>query len=108
MSTGIASVLVQLGNSATTIVAAPNPGAATIVKANISNLDSGNHTVTLYNVPSGGNASTSNIMVNAYPIGAGLNDVLPVSGQGVDNGATIQALADTAGVVNLAVTVIQS
>jgi hypothetical protein len=64
--------------------------------------------VTLYRVPSGGTAGTTNILLGTYPVGAGETAVLPISGQAVTGGATLQALASSASLVNLNVSWTQS
>jgi hypothetical protein len=97
-----------LGSSATVIASSSASGQFVILKASVTNTDSAAHTVTLYRVPQSGSAGTTNIFgADALSVGAGSTAVLPVSGQGLANGQTLQALADTAAVVNINLTLAQ-
>ena len=98
----------NLGNSdlvlttaAATAIAASALAQLTILKATANNTDSSAHTITVYRVPNGGSPSASNAVLTAYPVAANTAVVLPLSGQTLTDGQTLQAIASVASVVNL-------
>jgi hypothetical protein len=98
----------QLATTAGTVITTGSADQALILKASAYNADTVSHTVTLYRVPSGGTAGATNILLGAYPLGAGETVVLPISGQAIIGGASLQALASAASEVNLSLSWTQS
>lgn len=71
-------------------------------KLTFTNTDTSARTVTVYLVPSGGTAGTTNILISARSIGAGETyDCFEVVGQVLLTGGFIQALADVAAKVTI-------
>lgn len=98
----------QLGTADLTLTVAAQtvlaPGSSAqwlITKATITNLDTVQRTVTVYRVPSGGTAGSTNIIVNALPIQAGETEALPLSAQPLLGGQTLQATTDLDNMVNI-------
>lgn len=91
----------QLGVAATTIYTAPTATTATVANMSFSNTSGSAVAITVYNVPSGGAAATSNIVVPSFSLSVGQTYVPPqLIGLNLAPGATLQALAGTASVVN--------
>jgi hypothetical protein len=108
MTVSIITADVVLGTSASMVFSSSASAQFVILKASVTNTASAAHTVTLYRVPQAGSAVAANIMgADALSVGAGGTVVLPVSGQGVNTGQTLQALASAAGVVNMNITLAQ-
>ena len=88
--------------SAATYYTAPTNTRTLIKKVTFTNNDTVARTVTLYLVPLGGTASTSNILIKAAPVGPSVTyEGFEVEGQVLEPGGFIQALADSAGQVTL-------
>lgn len=87
----------QLTGSAATIITGAANQKTVITKARFTNSDTGGaYTFTVYRVPSGGSASSANILINARSIAANGSDLAPeLTGMVLDAGDTIQALAST-------------
>ena len=97
----IAVPAVQLGTSAAALYTVPAATVSTVGNLSFTNTSASPVAITVYNVPSGGTASASNQVVSAYTIAAGKTYVPPqLIGLNLAAGATIQALAGTAAVVN--------
>ena len=94
----------QLGGSAVALFTSA-PGTWTrIEKVTLVNTDSASHQVTLYLVPSGGSAGTTNIITNGQALSPGqsLNDV-NVPGHYLNPGDALWGYADTGAKVNILV-----
>lgn len=79
--------------------------ATTVIIKNVTftNTDVAARTITVHRVPSGGSATTGNRIISAYSLSAGQAYVAPECANLVlDPGETLQALASSAGVVNIA------
>lgn len=88
-----------------TALAPPGLDQWLILKASATNTDSVARTVTVYRVPVTGTPGASNILgADALSLAAGETVALPLSGQAIVNGATLQALASADNVVNLNIT----
>jgi hypothetical protein len=94
----------QLGSSVGTLYTSPLATVTRIEKVTYTNTDTATHTVTVYLIPSGQSASTSNLITDAQAVGPSqsLNDV-NIPGHYLNAGDKIAAFADTASVVNIAV-----
>ena len=92
----------QLTTSAAAYYSVPSGTVSTIANLSLSNTSASPVSVTVYNVPSAGSASTANILVPAYSLAAGQSYVPPQAiGLQMAAGATLQALAATGAVVNI-------
>jgi hypothetical protein len=93
---------VSLGTVATSIyTATPGITASTIGNMSFSNNDTVPVTFTAYNVPSGGTAGVTNVVVPPFTLSAGQNYVPPqLIGLSIAAGASIQASATVASMVN--------
>lgn len=80
-----------------------NAGASGSVVSKVlaTNTDATDHNVTVYRTGQGVSPGTGNIVVDAYPVGAGKTVPLPLSGMTLLGTVTLQAVASTASVVNL-------
>jgi hypothetical protein len=97
----VAIASTQLGTSATTLYTAPTATTSTIANMSFSNTSGSAVAITVYNVPSGGSAGTANIVVPSFTLSVGQSYVPPqLIGLNLAPGATLQALAGTASVVN--------
>jgi hypothetical protein len=99
----------QFGTSDVTLVGTlpvltPGLGQWLIVKATANNADTVARTVTVYRVPNGGTAGAGNILAQPISLAAGATVTLPLSGQALINGASLQAVASADHVVNLNLT----
>ena len=93
----------QLTTTATSVAGMDATAQITLLKATVCNTDSASHAVTVYRVPNAGTPGPTNVLIDAQSVAAGATVVLPLSGQTLINGQSLQALADTAGFVNLSV-----
>jgi hypothetical protein len=92
----------QLTTSAATYYTSPAGTVSTIGNLSLTNTSASPVSVTLYNVPSGGTAGTGNILLPAFTLSGGQPYVPPVAiGLQLAPGATLQALAGTASVINI-------
>lgn len=92
---------IQLGATATLIYTAPTATTSTIGNMSFSNTSGSPVAITVYNVPSAGSAGTTNIVVPSFTLSAGQSYVPPqLIGLSLAPGATLQALAGTAAVIN--------
>jgi hypothetical protein len=97
----VAIASTQLGATAGVLYTAPTATTSTIANMSFSNTSASPVPFTVYNVPSGGTAGTSNIVVPSFTLSAGQSYVPPqLIGLNLAPGATLQALAGTASVVN--------
>ena len=64
-----------------------------ILKATINNQDASSRTVTVYRVPNGGTAGAANEIIAPLTVIAGDTVALPLSGQSVQNGQSLQMVA---------------
>lgn len=93
----------QLTGSAATYYTATNVSAR-IDNCVLTNTTSGAVTATLHLVPSGGSASASNMILDAYSIAAHTSYVPPgIIGQWIESGGTLQALASAATSITMVV-----
>ena len=91
----------QLGTSSSTLYTVPTATTATLSNFSFTNTSSNPVPITVYNVPSAGVAGTGNEIVSAYTLSPGQTYVPPqLIGLNMAAGATLQALAGTAAVVN--------
>lgn len=74
-----------------------------ILKASVCNTDSSPRTVNIYRVTSPASAGATNELVKTLTIGVGATEVLPISGQTLTAGQSIQALASVAAVCVLSI-----
>jgi hypothetical protein len=88
-----------LTTSAQTGYTTPAGTTTTISNLSLTNTNAVPTTVTLYNVPSGGSASTANEFLAAFSLSAGQTYVPPAAiGLTLAPGSTLQALASATGV----------
>lgn len=87
----------QLTGSAATYITGAALQKTVITRARIANSDTSTaYTFTVYRVPSGGSASSANIIINARSVAPGSSDLCPeLNGMVLAAGDTIQALAST-------------
>ncbi len=89
-----------VGATASVLYTTPAGTTTTVANLSYTNTSGVPVPVTVYNVPSGGSPGVSNELVSAYSIPAGQTYVPPQAiGLNLAAGATLQALAGTAGVV---------
>ncbi|MEY4345873.1 MAG: hypothetical protein RL032_1705 [Pseudomonadota bacterium] len=87
----------QLTTSAATYYTAPSNTLTTISACTLTNTTAGAVTATVYLVPSGGSATTSNVILSARTLAAGESfNVGSAIGQTLAAGGTLQALAGSA------------
>lgn len=93
-----------LGNSDTVLIstAAEVAGAGTteqllILKALVNNQDAGSQSVIVYRVPQSGSADPSNVMVDTFTLDPGETRALPISGESVINGQSLQMSCSASG-----------
>lgn len=93
----------RLTTAAQSVMAAGSGENLLILKATVNNQDTASHTMTMYRVAVSGSPGADNIIVDALSLDAGETRALPVSGQPVTNGQTVQAVcsATNAMVLNL-------
>jgi hypothetical protein len=92
----------QLTTSAATYYTTPANTLTTISACTLTNTSAGAVTATVYLVPSGGSATTSNVILSARTLAAGESfNVGSAIGQTLAAGGTLQALAGTATAVAL-------
>ncbi len=104
MALNVGNVDAQLTGSAAAVLTGGASQEITILNATATNTDTATRTITLYRVPNGGSAASSNIIgADAFAIGAGETVVLPLAGHTIVNQQSIQALASVASVVNLSI-----
>lgn len=105
MAVNVSNSDAVLGNVAnpTTLLNATPPNQITITKASVFNTDSGSRTVSIYRVPSGGNTSSVNPITGNVALGALETVVLPLSGQTLVNGQTLQGTCDATGKVQISI-----
>jgi hypothetical protein len=90
-----------LTTSAQVVVPSATLTNVTILKASVANIDTANaHVVTVYRVPVGASIANSYIIVPPLVIPANSEYSLDISGQNVNSGSTIQALAESNSVLN--------
>jgi hypothetical protein len=91
-----------LTTAVATYYTVPLGAVATITQASVINTDVSNRTVSIYAVPSGGTADSSNIRVKSKTL-APNEPWVPYSiiGKKMKAGTTIQAICDTGAVVNI-------
>jgi len=91
----------QLGTSASTLYTVPPATTATLSNFSFTNTSANPIPITVYNVPSAGTAGTGNVVVSGYTLSPGQTYVPPqLIGLNMAAGATLQALAGTAAVIN--------
>lgn len=98
------TAVTQLTATAAVLYTCPVNSIAQIVRAVAYNTDTVARSVTIHRVPSGDTPATANIIVASYAgrIPAGQTLVFAgLAGMVLNPGDTIQALADSAGVVNI-------
>jgi hypothetical protein len=78
---------------------------ATTLKCSVLNTDSSPHAFSLYRVPYSGNIETSYQMFKSLVIGANSTVIVPINGQGLSQGQSFQATADTDNVLNFSITI---
>lgn len=97
----VAIAATQLGTSAAAIYAVPTATTATIANCSFTNTSSNPVSITVYNVPSSGAPAAGNQVVSNYTLSPNQTYSPPqLIGLNMAAGATLQALAGTAAVVN--------
>lgn len=91
-----------LTNAAAAYVTASGTSTLIIKKAVFTNTDTVARTITVHRVPSGGSATTANMVLKEVSLSAGQTyDATSLGNMVLTSGATLQALASTGSVVNL-------
>lgn len=91
-----------LTNIAATYYTSPANTRTLIKKLTFTNTGPSSYTITVYRIPFGNTASTSNMLINAQPIAMGETyECYPAEGHMLNVGDYIQALCSTTGVVNI-------
>lgn len=80
-----------------------NGGALSLTKVVVCNTDSSPRTVTLYKVPAGGTAGTSNEIIAAQSVTNGATVTLPLSGLVLNTADAVWGLASVTSVVNISI-----
>jgi hypothetical protein len=102
MALNVNNLDAQVANAAGPILSALPGQSITFLKVTATNTDTAPQTLTLYRVPNGGSAATSNIMAaSALALGAGETVQLPMSGQSLVNEQGLWAVSSANDVVNL-------
>jgi hypothetical protein len=98
---------IPLGNGTLTASAAalftvPGAGGRYIIKkAVFTNTDASARTITVHRVPSGGSATTANMVLQAFSVSSGQTyEATSLGNMVLTTGDSIQALASTTSVVN--------
>lgn len=92
---------VLLTNSAMTLFTAPTNSIVFVSAASFDNTDTANHTIKVYVVPAGGTTGAANQVISNQSLSIGQSYQAPeLRGLVLNPGDTIQALADTAALVN--------
>jgi hypothetical protein len=92
---------VALSNAAAVLFTCPTNSLALVQNCTFANTDVGNHTITVYVVPAGQGIGAGNRVIPSQSISAlGTFQSRELFGVVLSPGDTIQALADTSGVVN--------
>lgn len=94
----------QLTSSAATYYTAPANTKTVISACRLTNTTAGAVTATVYLVPSGGTAGATNIVLSAKSLAAGESFDVPIDGQVLLTGGTLQALASA----NTSITIVAS
>ncbi len=107
MALGTADIV--LTASAASIIASGPTDSFLILKATACNIDTVARTVSIYRVPFGGTADATMLIADssgtsAFTVGPGETVPLPLSGQGIIGGQSLQGLASVTSVVNVSVT----
>lgn len=97
-----------LTSAAASIIAAGPASQLLILKASVCNTDAAARTVTVHRVNAGHTAAATTEVIQALSVAAGATAVLPLSGQTIINGQSLQALASTGGVVNINISYVQA
>ena len=92
----------QLGTSASTVYTVGSGITATVKQILAANVTSSASTVSIHLVPSGGSATTANLIFAAIPV-AGNSTVVFDLNQVMDTGDTLRAFAGNATAINLVV-----
>ena len=88
--------------AAVAYVTAAGTSTLIIKKAVFTNTDASARTITVHRVPSGGSATTANMVIQAFSLSAGqAYEATALGNMVLTPGATLQALASTASVVNI-------
>lgn len=103
MAATVGNADVQLTNAPAAIITTGPSDQFTILKASVCNTDAATHSVNVWRVPNAGAPGSANQLINTLAIGAGQTVVLPLSGQTVLQGQTLQADADASGDVTMSV-----
>ncbi len=85
------------------VAASETLSQATITKCSILNTDSVAHAVDIYRVIDGGDPDATNQMFKGLAIAANSTVVVPLGGQVLAGGQTLQASADANSVVNFSI-----
>ena len=91
---------IVVSNTATTIYTGVTSSQATILKASVLNTNTNVHYISVYRVVNGNIANTSNELIKDLPINPSQTIVLPLNGQVLVNGQSLQAICDANSVVN--------
>ena len=103
MALNVKNADVVISNTATIVYTIDNVSQATILKATVLNTDSILHTIDIYRVPNGSTAGSSNMMFDQLSVNPSQTVVLPLNGQVLVNGQSLQATCDTANMVNFSI-----
>lgn len=101
MATTFGNMDIVLASSASVIVPCLNGQQIVFMKASACNTDGSSHTVTIYRVAPAGSPGAANAIIDAETIAAGETAVLPLSGQTLTAGQSLQALASAGAFVRL-------
>jgi hypothetical protein len=101
MALTVGNVDAVLAASAASILTGAAADQITILKATVLNTDTVTRTITLYRVPLAGSPAVANELIQAFAVGPGQTVVLPLSGQTLVGGQSLQGLASVAAVVNI-------
>jgi len=105
MGTSLKSRDVVLMDTPDVVVQVETLAQATIMKASVLNTDVIAHTVSVYRVNDGDEAITTNQIISNAIVAAGQTYVLPLNGQVLFEGQSLQANADANSVINIAISI---
>ena len=100
MALNVSSVDTVLANTAAVVASSTALTQATILKCSVVNTDTAPHAITVYRVPLGNSPAVGYEIIQNAVVGASATVVLPLAGQVLFGGQTLQAMADTGSVVN--------
>lgn len=101
ITTAILWETTPLSAVATSLYSSSSRGSGVIKGVVFTNIDTVTRELTVYIVPSGDSASSANIVIDAFKLAAG-QSYTPAGliNQVINSGASVQAMADAANVIN--------